>query len=268
MKRYIPNTQGLRIHHVEHHHSEDQLFILAHGFTGSLDSHVIASFRQFLNGAGLSNVSIDFTNNLNGSDGQFANHTISGEVDDLKVIYDAYRDRYQKVYLIGHSMGCTVASQFALKHEVDGLLLVAPPFSIREIILGIAQATFGNVNAALAKWERDRMFPIYKERDQKHYPLSYEFYRDLNQIDPNAFQRITSPSAIIYSLADPVVPPAQSEQLFHNLGTDHKKLFQIEAAPHSFDTPGATQALLEAGEQAIEFLGAIENVRLHKPSRT
>jgi len=267
LKRYIPNPQGLRIHHVEHHHSDDQLYILAHGFTGSLDSHVIASFRQFLNQAGLSNVSIDFTNNLNESDGQFEHHTISGEVNDLKVIYDAYRDRYQKIYLVGHSMGCTVASQFALQHEVDGLLLVAPPFSIRDIILGIAQATFGNVRAALAKWERDQTFPIYKERDQTHYPLSYEFYQDLSQIDPSAIERISSPSVIIYSLADPVVPPAQSVQLFHSLGTDHKKLFEIDAAPHSFDTPGATQALLEAGEQAIEFLSPKENVRLHKPNR-
>lgn len=257
MQRFLHNQHGLKIHHLEHHHNHDQLFILSHGFTGSLDSHVIASLRHHLNQQKISNISIDFTNNLNQSDGSFTNHTISGEVEDLKVVYDAYRDRYKSVYLVGHSMGCTVAAQFALEQEVDGLLLVAPPFSIRDIILGIAKATYGDVQAALRKWEQDRTFPIYKEKDQVYYPLSFEFYQDLNQIDPGAYKAIKTPTVIIYSSADPVVPPAHSIHLFNTIGAEEKKLLEILSAPHSFETPGATQALIEAGNQAIEFLGLI-----------
>lgn len=257
MKRYLHNMKGLRIHHLEHHHGDDQLFILSHGFTGSLNSHVIISLRNYLDKKGISNVSIDFTNNLNDSDGSFTYHTITGEVADLKVVYDAYRQRYKKVFLLGHSMGCTVSAQFALENEVDGLLLVAPPYSMRDMILGFAKATYGDVQAALAKWERDKTFPIYNRKDQSSYPLDFGFYRDLSCIHPGAYRNIQVPSVIIYSSEDPVVPPSQSIRLFKTLGAAEKKLLEIPAAPHSFDTPTATEALLQAGEEAIQFLGLV-----------
>lgn len=257
MKRYLHNQMGLKIHHLEHHHGDDQLFILSHGFTGSLNSHVIASLRNYFDKKGISNVSVDFTNNLNESDGSFTYHTITGEVDDLNVVYEAYRHRYKKVFLLGHSMGCTVSAQFALQHAVDGLLLVAPPYSMREMILGFAQAAYGDAQAALAKWERDQTFPIYNGKDQSSYPLAYEFYRDLSRIHPSAYQGIQVPSVIIYSSEDPVVPPSQSIRLFQVLGATEKKLLEIPSAPHSFDTPSATEALLQAGEEAIRFLGLI-----------
>ncbi|RXT07843.1 carboxylesterase [Ammoniphilus sp. CFH 90114] len=257
VKRYLHNQQGLKIHHVEHHHDDKQLFILSHGFTGSSNSHVIASLRKYLNHKEISNVSVDFTNNLNDSDGSFRDHTITGEIEDLKVVYDAYRNRYERIYLIGHSMGCTVSANFALQNEVDGLLLVAPPFSIRDIILGVAKATYGDVKAALAKWEQEKTFPIYNQKDQTSYPLAYEFYRDLSRFNPVDYQGIQARSVIIYSNEDPVVPPSQSVRLFNTLGTQEKKILEVASAPHSFDTPTATEALIQAGEEAVQFLGLV-----------
>lgn len=254
MKRFIPNSQGLHIHVIEHLYPGDTLFLLSHGFTGSVDSHVIATLRSFLSEKRLSNISIDFTNNLNESEGEFLHHTISAEVADLEVIYKLYRDRYKKIYLVGHSMGCTVSTLFALQYDIDGLLLVAPPFSIRDVIDGIARAAFGDVQAALAQWEREGSFSIYKEKDQTYYPLSYEFYRDLMKMEPRDVQGILVPTAIIFSTADPVVPPDESVRLYETLGSPSKKLIAIPDAPHSFDHAVATEALLQEVEEALKFL--------------
>ncbi len=257
MKRLIPNQHGLHIHVIEHLYPGDALFILSHGFTGSVQSHVIATLRSLLMDKKISTISIDFTNNLNESEGEFLNHTISAEVEDLEVIYEAYRDRYKKIYLVGHSMGCTISTLFSLKHDVDGLLLIAPPFSIRDVIHGIARATFGDEQAALEKWEREGTFSIYKEKDQAYYPLSYEFYRDLCRVDPQAVRGIQVPTAIIYSSADPVVPPLDSERLYETVGSLHKKLIEIPDAPHSFDHAAATEALVQEVWGAILFLTQI-----------
>lgn len=254
MKRLIPNRHGLNIHVIEHLYPGDALFLLSHGFTGSVQSHVISTLRSFFMDRQISSISIDFTNNLNESEGEFLNHTISAEVEDLEAIYEAYRDRYKKIYLAGHSMGCTVSALFSLKHDADGLLLVAPPFSIRDVIHGIARATFGDEQAALAKWEREGSFSIYKEKDQAYYPLSYEFYRDLCRIDPQAVQGLHVPTAIIYSSADPVVPPLDSVRLYETVGSLRKKLIEIPDAPHSFDHEAATEALVQEVERAMLFL--------------
>lgn len=254
LKRFILNKNGLHIHVIEHLYPGDSLFLLSPGFTGSVQSHVIATLRSFLSEKQFSNISIDFTNNLNEAEGEFLHHTISAEVADLEVIYKLYRDRYKKIYLVGHSMGCTVSTLFGPKYDIDGLLLIAPPFSMRDIIDQIARATFGDEQAALAKWEREGTFAIYKEKDQAYHPLSYEFYRDLSKIQPHDVQGIQVPTAIIYSTADPVVPPEESVRLFEMMGSQHKKLIAIPDAPHSFDHGAATESLLQEVEKAILFL--------------
>ncbi|MBP1933603.1 alpha/beta hydrolase [Ammoniphilus resinae] len=254
MNRFIPGKVGLNIHVKENLFPGRELFILCHGFTGSIQSHVISATRNVLTEQQLSNVSVDFTNNLNEADGQFVNHTLSGEVADLEVIFHSYRDAYESIYLVGHSMGCTVALQFSLDFSPSGLLLIAPPYSMKDIILEIAKATYGDSKTGLEKWKREQTIPIYKEKDKAYYPLSYEFYRDLEQIEPHRYVGISSPAAVIYSATDPVVPPRQSVQLFETIGSVRKKLLLVDDAPHSFDTPPATAKLLKNVQQGIQFL--------------
>lgn|GEM_PF-5602660 len=254
MDRFIPNRAGLNIHVKENLFPGRDLFILCHGFTGSIQSHVISAARNVLTERQLSNVSVDFTNNLNESDGQFVNHTLSGEVADLEVIYQAYRDTYESIYLVGHSMGCTVALQFATNITPSGLLLIAPPYSMKDIILEIAKATYGDSKTGLEKWKREQTIPIYKEKDKAYYPLSYEFFLDLEEVEPCRYVEISAPVAVIYSATDPVVPPRQSVQVFETIGSAKKKLFPVDEAPHSFDTPLATVELLRNVQQGIHFL--------------
>lgn len=254
LNRFIPNEHGLHIHVIEHLFPGDTLFLLSHGFTGSVQSHVISTLRSFLTEKQLSNISIDFTNNLNEAEGEFLHHTISAEVEDLEVICRLYRDRFKKIFFVGHSMGCTISTLLGLKIEIDGLLLIAQPFSIRDVIHQIARATFGDEQAALAKWEREGTFAIYKEKDQAFYPLSYEFYRDLMKVQPEAVRGIQVPTVIIYSTTDPIVPSDDSVRLFETISSTQKKLIAIPDAPHSFDHAAATEALVREMEEAIQFL--------------
>jgi len=254
LDQYIENKQGLKIHTIEHLFEVDEVFLLCHGFTGSVQSHVIAQIRSLLTEHQLSSVSIDFTNNINDSEGDFSGHTVSGEVEDLEVIYERVIQRYKKVYLVGHSMGCTVSLQFALKRKPDGLVLIAPPYSMRDIIDTIAKTNHQDGTAALEKWEKEGTTSIYKESMKTYYSLDYGFYQDLLTIDPRRYQSIEVPTVIIYSPADPLVPPVDSERLYEELGAEKKRLVSIENAPHSFDTPVSTRALVEKFHESLQFL--------------
>lgn len=254
MDQYRKNEQGLNIHTIEHLFEGDEVFLLCHGFTGSVQSHVIRQIRSYLKEAKLSSVSIDFTNNINDSEGDFSLHTVSSEVDDLKVIYDSVLKRYSKVYLIGHSMGCTVSLQFALHYKVDGLILIAPPYSMKDIIDTIAKTTHGDGEEALRKWAEEGTTSFYKESLNRYYSLNYSFYQDLLKIDPKRYRDLHVPSVIIYSLADALVPPEDSEKLCKEIGAGAKRLIPIFDADHSFLDPKSTAELLHQCKESILFL--------------
>jgi pimeloyl-ACP methyl ester carboxylesterase len=240
LETFIRNSRAQRIHLIENTFGNDSLFLLCHGFTGSSASHVIASLRDVLTQNRFDNVSIDFTNNLNESDGEFEFHTISQEIEDLRDVYTHYRDTYKRFYLIGHSMGCTVVTQFAVTTPVDGLILVAPAFNIAEVILSFAEE---DADAAVAKWREQGTVPIYKEAHDRYYPLRFSFYEDAVSLPYAHVQNIRCPSLIIYSDADAVVPPAQSQTLFAQIGSTDKEIVNIPGADHSFESLVFTQSL-------------------------
>ncbi|RKD26752.1 hypothetical protein BEP19_16255 [Ammoniphilus oxalaticus] len=254
MGRYIKNRKGLNMYVKEHLFGDDEVFLLCHGFTGSIQSYVISETRAYLREREISSISIDFTNNINQAEGDFSQHTLTAEVEDLAVIYETVASRFKKVYLIGHSMGCTVALQFCLKQAVDGLLLIAPPYSMKDIIYIIADNNDGDAKAAIQKWERDGGYRFFKEKTQAYYTLSYDFYRDLDSQDPSRYRSIKVPTAIIYSLTDPLVPPVDSERLFSEISAERKMLRAIPDAPHSFNDPLSRQRMLQEVAQSLQFL--------------
>lgn len=251
--QYLTNRRGLNIHIEEHLFDGDDVFLLCHGFTGSILSHVIATVRTYLRDKQISSVSIDFTNNINDSEGDFLHNSVTGEVEDLEVIYERVLQRYKRVFVLGHSMGCTVSLEFALRKEVSGLILVAPPYSMKEIIDQVARAHHVGDRDALEKWREEGTYPVYKERNQKYYPLSYEFYEDLSNLDPKRYRLIHVPSVIIYSLADPLIPARDSERLFEELGSEKKRLIAVENAPHSFNNSESTTLFIEKFEESLAF---------------
>ncbi|MCF6093978.1 alpha/beta hydrolase [Microaerobacter geothermalis] len=249
MKQYIKNKKGLMIHLIENIFGSKELFILCHGFTGSVESHVILKIRELLSELKLDNVSIDFTNNINDSGGDFSLHTISGEIEDLQTVYDKYQALYEKIYLVGHSMGCFVTTRFAIGRPLDGLILVAPPYSMKETIQRAAMAQNENLDEALAKWKEKGYTMIYKESLQKSFPLNYSFYEDLTQWEDmdlaSYYQKLECPAFVVLSSDDLVVPPWQSKKLFYSLGSKEKILVEIAGATHSFDN-GTDGKLTEA----------------------
>ncbi|GIM47334.1 alpha/beta hydrolase [Collibacillus ludicampi] len=240
MKKFLINSRGQRIHLIENTFGKDSLFILCHGFTGSSDSHVIASLRDVLTQNRMDNVSVDFTNNLNESEGEFENHTISLEIEDLRDVYTHYRDTYDHIYLLGHSMGCTVVTQFAIETPIDGIILAAPAYNIAEVIISFAEE---DVDTAVAKWREQGTVPIYKEAHDRYYPLRFSFYEDAIAIPYERVREIVCPCLVIYSDADTVVPPEQSQALYDRIGSSDKEIVNISGADHSFESPSFTKQL-------------------------
>lgn len=249
-EKYILNSRGQRLHLVENTFARcDTLFLLCHGFTGSSDSHVIASLRHVLSDSNLDNVSIDFADNLNLSEGDFADHTISREIEDLHDVYRHYRHQYKQVVLIGHSMGCTVASQFSLRQPINGLILVAPPYNMAEVMIRFAE---GNVEEAIAQWRTQGTISIYKDTHDRYYPLRFHFYEDALRLPYEQVKKIQAPTLIIYSEEDQVVPPEQSKKLFQQIGTPIKEIVSIPGADHSFTAQEHTIRLQETVMRWVE----------------
>ena len=103
----IKNIHGERLDFTFHPGAPGaaQLVIIGHGVTGHKDRPFLVALAEGLAGAGIPVLRISWSGNA-GSEGRFADCTISKEVADLGAVLDACAG-YTVTY-VGHSMGGAV----------------------------------------------------------------------------------------------------------------------------------------------------------------
>ena len=122
MVNQIKNVQGERLDFTFHPGSPGatQLVVIGHGVTGHKDRPFLVALAEGLAGAGIPALRVSWSGNA-GSEGRFADCTISKEVADLGAVLDACAG-YAVTY-VGHSMGGAV-----------GVLRASPDRRIRRLI--------------------------------------------------------------------------------------------------------------------------------------
>lgn len=199
------------------------IVILAHGVTGDLDRPVIVATAAALNAAGFDTLQFSFAGNGN-SEGAFRAATITKEIADLGAVIDAVAPSYQKIAVVGHSMGAAVAVLRAA-----GDLRIAALVSLAGMVdtKRFAETEFGEVTPGEGcMW------------DEPDCPLSQAYMDDLRQIvsvTPQA-EKISVPWLLVHGTADDVVLPEDTKTIVSLRGDDVSVRF-IEGADHSFNDP-------------------------------
>ncbi len=122
MVNQIKNVQGERLDFTFHPGSPGatELVVIGHGVTGHKDRPFLVALAEGLAGAGIPALRVSWSGNA-GSEGRFADCTISKEVADLGAVLDACAGF--AVTYVGHSMGGAV-----------GVLRASPDRRIRRLI--------------------------------------------------------------------------------------------------------------------------------------
>ena len=216
----IFNRQGEQLDYVFHTGKPEakDLVILGHGVTGNKDRLFLVKLAEALAAAGIPALRFSFSGNGN-SDGNFADSTISKEVEDLGTVIDAAKDF--RVTYVGHSMGGAVGVIRASRDErIRRLVSLAGMVHTK----AFAQREFGQV-----KVDHGFMW------DDEECPLSKTYMDDLTTIDnllPLA-AKIHVPWLLVHGTNDDVVPIEDSREIFA-LANEPKELVELDGCNHVF----------------------------------
>lgn len=233
MKRTIPkeirNRQGERLDFNYHAGAPElsTLVVLGHGVTGNKDRPLLVELATLLARTGIHALRFSFAGNGD-SEGRFEDATITKEVEDLGAVMDALRGWH--VGYAGHSMGAAVG---VLRASTDRRITFLISLAGMAHPAAFLQREFGNVIPGIGcMWE------------QPECPLSQAFHDDMLRVHSvkTAARRVRVPWLLVHGLADEVVPPQNSRDLFA-VAADPRKLLEIPKADHIFSgAPAASVA--------------------------
>ena len=230
MNGSLRNRRGERLDHVfvPGAVADRRLAVIAHGVTSHHDRPYLAALAEALALAGIASLRFSFAGN-GGSEGAFADATITKEVDDLGAVIDAFGDR--RLAVVGHSMGAAVAVlRAAADRRIRALVSLAGMVAVR----AFCERHFGGLVPG-----RDTMF------GRAGCVLSATFAADAARIDTvlPAAARIRVPWLLVHGDRDELVPLGDSEAAAAAAG-GRAELCVLPGADHRFD--GAIDRMVAA----------------------
>ena len=164
------------------------------------------------------------------------------------------------VFLLGHSMGGTLALAYALRHQdrLDGLALsgplaaieaAAPPMRIASKVLSALAPRLPLISIDASLISRDpRVVQAYVEDPLVHHgklpARTVAELADAIERFPGAVAAITVPTLIMYGTLDGLCPPRGSLMLYERIGARDKTLIPYEGLYHEiFNEPERERVL-------------------------
>lgn len=101
----------------------DKLVIFVHGFTGNCEEHIFFNGAKFLKSKGIASFRFDLYN-WQEKGRIFMDCDTQTHVDDLKTVFNHFKNQFSKIYLVGHSWGGVVVLDSKL--DAAGIILWDP----------------------------------------------------------------------------------------------------------------------------------------------
>lgn len=141
------------------------------------------------------------------------------------------KNGYNKIYLIGHSMGGVIATHLASRYkEVKKLVLAAPAFQYLNVIKD--DLNFHKSLKIAPKIIKDYGSDEIIARMLKFNVTVIKEFMDLVNHYYECPKYVTCKTLIIQGKNDSLVPVSSSEYVFDNIKTKNKKIFVIDEVTH------------------------------------
>jgi acylglycerol lipase len=189
----------------------------------------------------------------------------SDYVSDLKTFLDIVRGQHgdTKIFLVGHSMGGTIATAYAVQHqqELAGLLLSGASLKMGSTVSPVLIVMAGILSVLLPKMGATVIDASAISQDQAvvdayvNDPLVYrgkirartgaELIKTMQQL-PAQMPEINLPILIMHGTADQLGNPEGSRLLYERVGSKDKTLKLYEGFYHEiFNEPGREQVFAD-----------------------
>lgn len=216
-----------------------RLVVMCHGFTGDKEGGGARELAVELAGHGWASLSFDFAG-CGDSDGDFADITLSGQVEDLTKAVDwCFGRGYNRLVTLGRSLGgSTVICQAAGDRRVGGVAGMAAAAGLVDLFTGFADVPVDSTG--------DPAAPVH----MSGVTVKRKFFTDLERWDVlHCASRLSPrPLLLLHGTTDEVVDPRDAELLYNAAG-EPKKMRLVVGADHQF-----TGLLEEAWQTFLAWL--------------
>ncbi len=186
-------------------------------------------------------------------------------LDDFKSFFDMVRGMYPdaKIFIIGHSMGGTIATTYALHHqdEFDGLILsgaiIKPGASLSPVKIMVARllslllpkmgvdiidaSTLSRDKAVVDAYVKDPL--VYRGKIRAR--VGAELIKTMQML-PCQVQKLSLPILIMHGSSDRLCNPEGSQMLYERVGSRDKTLKLYKDFYHEiFNEPGREQVFTD-----------------------
>ena len=200
----------------------------------------------------------------------FAEQTPDSMLEGARAGLDDLRSRFDRVYLVGFSMGGALSTLLASEGEVDGLVLIAPYYKVTySWHYVLPPETWNRLFSPVLPYviKSDGFVKVNKRESLEHIysyrALSTRSLATLVELgrrarQPDVLSRIDRPVLVLYSEGDEAAAPQATKQAFEVIQSDDKTLRKIgERSNHillwDYDAEEAKTAILD-------FLERIEGI--------
>lgn len=199
--------------------------LVIHGFCGGLweNEYLVNNLQQYRN--------LDvYAYTLPGHEKDFLakidyNEWISDSEKHLKELLN----KYNRVILIGHSMGGVIASYLATKYKLKKLVLIAPAFDYFNFSQNIDDI---KDIKSIVKDNENTIYKDFATKLLRYSPFVLNEFRKLVKEHKNTVKNITCKTLIIHGSDDEMVKIDSSEYVFNNINSNKKYLKIFDGVRH------------------------------------
>ena len=203
---------------------------LIHGYTGStfeldglgrfLASHGLTAGADLLPGHG---TSVEDCNSTSYRDW----------MDAVEQGYDRLSREFDEVFVIGFSMGCTLAFHLALERIPAGLVIMSPAlfkFRSRKAYLSPIMCHFRQYEVKRFKPKGDKPMPTF---GYSVYPMKAgrEALRMTLKMR-RMLHRVTAPTLVMHSTEDITAPYENGPKVYEAIGSEDKEFIKFDRSSH------------------------------------
>ncbi|MDD4354119.1 MAG: alpha/beta hydrolase [Candidatus Nanoarchaeia archaeon] len=253
MKAYFENEMHEKLYYELENNNSKVLAIMVPGFKSDKDMPLFKKIGEDLS---VDYLRIDFSG-CGESDGNYSHSTIKKQVNELCLFIK--KMNYEKIILIGHSMGCTVsiiASQFSKK--IASLILINPlvfPYltfndSLIKFSPYVVLRKFNPENNTI--YDRFKKLKETKEKiitKIKKEVMGREMFEEMKTLDVMCIaKKINLPVFIIHGRKDELIPLSHAQYINFNVKNSQLAILNY------FHSPFAENEINEVSKQTLSFI--------------
>ena len=174
-------------------------------------------------------------------------------IDAVEKGYDQLAREFQEVFVIGFSMGCTLAFHLALTRNVPGLVIMAPAmykFKSRKVYFSPIVCHFKEYEVKRFKTPSDDQLPkfgysVYPlKAGREVLKLTFRIRRQLH--------KVMAPAIVMHSTADISAPYENGPRVYDAVGSEDKQFITFNRSTHMLMYDRDKEAVWDATFQFVQ----------------